>query len=404
MSGSADATSTGVAGTSVFQRKDVLLLSGAHLVHDIYPAFLGVMLPLLIDELDMSLALAGFLASGLRWTASLQPFLGHLADRTDTRWWVIVAPSVTAVGMSLVGIAPTTTAVMALLLLTGLSHAAFHPAGGAMATRAAGHQWGKGTSYFMTGGEIGRVVGPILIAAVLALGGLRLSPIAVVPGIIASLVLLRRLRTRPTLGGPERERARILAVLRAGRRTILVLAGAVVLRSAANVAIVLFYPTLATDRGSSLLLAGLALTIYEVGAVFGAFWGGILSDRHGRGRLMLLGVIAAGPPLVLAVLWGPTVPGLLMLLIGGFGWLSGNSIELVTMQELLPDNRSAAVGLTYFVKAGGAIAGTILVGAAGDVVGLRAALVGAIVVGMLSAPMLAVMKDPARNGGTGIPS
>jgi len=382
-----------------FQRKDVLLLSGAHLAHDTYPAFLGVMLPLLIDELHLSLAVAGFLASGLRWTTSLQPFLGHLADRTDTRWWVILAPAVTATGMSLIGIAPTTTAVMALLLLTGLSHAAFHPAGGAMATRASGNEWGKGTSYFMTGGEIGRVIGPIFIAAVLALGGLRLSPIAVIPGIITSLVLLRRLRDRPALGGPGKERARIREALRAGRRTLFVLGAAIVLRSGANVSVVVFYPTFATSRGSTLLLAGLALTVYEVGAVFGAFWGGILSDRFGRTRLMILGVLAAGPPMVLAILWGPTLLGLAMLLIGGFGWLSGNSIELVTMQELLPGNRSTAVGLTYFVKAAGAITGTILVGAAGDVFGLQAALIGAVIIGMLSAPVLAAMKDPARNGG-----
>jgi FSR family fosmidomycin resistance protein-like MFS transporter len=382
-----------------FQRKDVLLLSGAHLAHDTYPAFLGVMLPLLIDELHLSLAVAGFLASGLRWTTSLQPFLGHLADRTDTRWWVILAPAITATGMSLIGIAPTTTAVMALLLLTGLSHAAFHPAGGAMATRASGNEWGKGTSYFMTGGEIGRVIGPIFIAAVLALGGLRLSPIAVIPGIITSLVLLRRLRDRPALGGPGKERARIREALRAGRRTLFVLGAAIVLRSGANVSVVVFYPTFATSRGSTLLLAGLALTVYEVGAVFGAFWGGILSDRFGRTRLMILGVLAAGPPMVLAILWGPTLLGLAMLLIGGFGWLSGNSIELVTMQELLPGNRSTAVGLTYFVKAAGAITGTIVVGAAGDVFGLQAALIGAVIIGMLSAPVLAAMKDPARNGG-----
>lgn len=378
------ATGSGVgSAASGFNRRDVLLLSGAHLVHDAYPAFLGVMLPLLIDELNMSLAVAGFVASGLRWTTSLQPFLGHLADRTDTRWWVIVAPAVTAVSMSLIGIAPTTTAVMALLLLTGISHAAFHPAGGAMATRAAGDAWGRGTSYFMTGGEIGRVVGPILIAAILALGGLRLSPVAVIPGVIASLVLLRRLRDRPTLGGPGKERAHIREALLTGRRTILVLSAAIFLRAGTNVAIVLFYPTLATGQGSTLLLAGLALTVYEIGAVFGAFWGGILSDRFGRSRLMLVGVILAGPPLILAAHWGPTLLGLTMLLIGGFGWLSGNSIELVTMQELLPDNRNAAVGMTYFVKAGGAITGTILIGAAGDLVGLRTAIIGAIVVGML---------------------
>lgn len=382
-----------------FQRRDVLLLSGAHLAHDTYPAFLGVMLPLLIDELHISLAVAGFLASGLRWTTSLQPFLGHLADRMDTRWWVILAPAVTATAMSLIGIAPTTTAVMALLLLTGLSHAAFHPAGGAMATRASGNEWGKGTSYFMTGGEIGRVVGPVFIAAVLALGGLRLSPIAVIPGLIASLVLLRRLRARPALGGPGKERAHILEAIRTGRRTILLLAAAIIIRGGANVAVVIYYPTFATGEGYPLLVAGLAITLYEVGAVFGAFWGGILSDRFGRTRMMMLGVLLGGPPVILAILWGPTTLGLALLVVGGFGWLSGNSIELVTMQELLPENRSAAVGITYFMKAAGAIGGTILIGAIGQVVGLQATMVGAIVVGMLAAPVLVVMRDPARNGG-----
>jgi len=382
-----------------FQRRNVLLLSGAHLAHDTYPAFLGVMLPLLIDELHISLAVAGLLASGLRWTTSLQPFLGHLADRTDTRAWVILTPAITATCMSLIGIAPTTTAVMALLLLTGLSHAAFHPAGGALATRVSGNEWGKGTSYFMTGGEIGRVIGPVFIAAILALGGLRLSPVAVIPGLIASLILFRTLRHQPALGGPGKQRAHIRDALGIARRSIVILGGAMFLRAAGNVAIFVFYPTYATTRGSSLLLAGLALTIYEIGAVIGAFWGGILSDRFGRARLMLLGLLIAGPSMVFAILLGPTPLGLLLLLIGGFGWLSANSIELVTMQELLPGNRSAAVGITYFVKAAGGIVGTIVIGFAGQAFGLRTTLITAVAIGMLAAPFLLVVKDPARNGG-----
>lgn len=129
-----------------FDRVRVAQLSAAHLAHDVYPAFLGVLLPLLIDELGLSLAAAGILASTLRWTTSLQPFLGHLADRTDTRAWVIYAPAVTAACMSLVGVAPNTTTVVILLLLTGMSHAAFHPSGGALVTRVSGNQWGRGTA------------------------------------------------------------------------------------------------------------------------------------------------------------------------------------------------------------------------------------------------------------------
>lgn len=379
-----------------FDRSSVLLMSVAHFAHDCYPAFLGVMLPLLIDDLGISLTVAGFLASGLRWTTSVQPFLGHLADRTDTRYWVILAPAVTATSMSLVGIAPTATAAFALLLLTGLSHAAFHPAGGALATRASGNEWGKGTSWFMTGGELGRVVGPIVIAAILGLGGLRLSPIAVVPGLIMSLVLYRRLHAAPTLHTAGSAPARLREAIAAGRRPLAVLGIAMFLRAMANIAIVVFYPTYATGAGASLVVAGLAITLYEAGAVVGAFGGGILSDRHGRSRLMLAGLLLGGPALIGAVLLGPVPLGLALLVLGGLGWLSANSIELVTMQELLPGNRATAVGLTYFIKAAGSIVATLGLGVVGDRLGLRTAIVGAVVVGLAAAPFLIAVTDPER--------
>lgn len=263
-----------VKRSTAFDRRGVLLLSGAHMAHDVYPAFLGVLLPLLIDELDISLAVAGILASTIRWTTSLQPFFGHWADRSDTRYWVILTPALTASCMSLLGIAPNTAAVVALLLLAGLSHAAFHPAGGALATRASGTEWGKGTSYFMTGGEIGRVIGPLLIAGVVGAWGLRASPAAVIPGLLASLVLWRRFGSQTALALKPKPPARIMTALRSGRTNLLLLSGAVVFRSFANVAIVIYYPTYATREGATLFVAAAALAIYELGAVAGTLTGG----------------------------------------------------------------------------------------------------------------------------------
>lgn len=383
-----------VKRSTAFDRRGVLLLSGAHMAHDVYPAFLGVLLPLLIDELDISLAVAGILASTIRWTTSLQPFFGHWADRSDTRYWVILTPALTASCMSLLGIAPNTAAVVALLLLAGLSHAAFHPAGGALATRASGTEWGKGTSYFMTGGEIGRVIGPLLIAGVVGAWGLRASPAAVIPGLLASLVLWRRFGSQTALALKPKPPARIMTALRSGRTNLLLLSGAVVFRSFANVAIVIYYPTYATREGATLFVAAAALAIYELGAVAGTLTGGILSDRHGRTRIMLFGLLAALPPMFGAVLLGPTVLGLALLLVAGFLWLSATGVELALMQQLLPDNRSTAVGLTYFARAAGAIVATIAIGFVGDLWGLRAALLGAIGVGALAIAFMAVLPEP----------
>jgi MFS transporter, FSR family, fosmidomycin resistance protein len=378
-----------------FDRRNVLLLSGAHLAHDVYPAFLGVLLPLLIEELDLSLAVAGVLASTIRWTTSLQPVLGHWADRTDTRYWVIFTPALTASCMSLLGVAPNTAAVVALLLLAGLSHAAFHPAGGALATRASGTEWGRGTSYFMTGGEIGRVLGPLLIAGVVGTFGLRASPAAVIPGLLGTVVLWFRFGSADALALRPKPPAKILEALRAGRASLLLLSGAMVFRSFANVAIVIYYPTYATREGASLFVAAAALAVYEVGAVAGTLTGGILSDRHGRTRVMLLGLLAALPPLFGAVLVGPTWLGLALLMVAGFLWLSASGVELALMQQLLPGNRSTAVGLTYFARSAGAIVAMMAIGVVGDELGLRVALLGAIGVGAVAIVFMALLREPA---------
>lgn len=380
-----------------FDRVRVAQLSAAHLAHDVYPAFLGVLLPLLIDELGLSLAAAGILASTLRWTTSLQPFLGHLADRTDTRNWVIYAPAVTAACMSLVGVAPNAPTVVILLLLTGVSHAAFHPSGGALVTRVSGDEWGRGTAWFMTGGEIGRVIGPVFIAAVIAVGGLRLSPVAVFPGILTTVLLYKALRHAPALYASAKGRANVREALANGRRPVLMLSAAIFLRSSANVTVVIFYPTLVTASGGSLLRAGVGVGLYEVGAVVGAFLGGVLSDRLGRNKMMLAGALLGAPPIAAALYLGATPLGFALLVVGGFGWLSATSIELVTMQELLPDNRSTAVGITYFVKAAGAIVATIMIGVAADVIGLLPALTVAMGVGLACVPFLLFTRDPDRD-------
>jgi FSR family fosmidomycin resistance protein-like MFS transporter len=57
------------------------------------------------------------------------------ADKSDARYFVIFAPTVTALSMSLVGIAPNYWTIVVLLITTGFSIAAFHPAAAASVTR-----------------------------------------------------------------------------------------------------------------------------------------------------------------------------------------------------------------------------------------------------------------------------
>jgi len=375
-----------------FDTPTILSVSAAHLVHDTYPAFVGVLLPLLIPKLGLGLAVAGLLAATFRLATGIQPILGYVADRADTRYWIILAPTATAIAIGLLGLAPVPGAVALLLVLAGVSSSVFHPAAAALVTRSAGTEWGRGTSIFMAGGESGRAIGPVLIAAVLSIVGLEWSWIAIVPGVTASVVLYLRLADRPQvhLRHPV---GSMRVALRSARRGFLLLAGASAMLSMATVGLLVFIPTYLTDAGAGLVLAGAAVTAFEIGGVVGAFSGGTLSDRFGR-RTMLGLAVGVGAPLLILALAMPTGPLMLgVLALAGVALLSAGPVQLVLMQELMPDNRSAAVGLSIFVITMASALGTMVVGALGQAIGLQTALILAAGAALLALPFIALLPE-----------
>jgi MFS transporter, FSR family, fosmidomycin resistance protein len=381
-----------------FDTPTILSVAGAHLVHDTYPAFVGVLLPLLIPKLGLSLAVAGLLAATFRVATGIQPILGIVADRADTRYWIILAPAATAIAIGLLGLAPTPWVVALLLMLAGFSSAVFHPAAAALVTRSAGTQWGRGTSIFMTGGESGRAIGPVVIAAVLTVVGLGWSWIAIVPGVLASGVLYLRLAHRAEVH-LRQPAGSIRAALRSARRGFLLLAGASAMMSMAGVGLLVFIPTYLTGAGAGIVLAGIAVTAFEIGGATGAFLGGTLSDRIGR-RTMLAIASGVGAPLLILALAMPVGPLMLVVLaLAGVVVLSAGPVQLVLMQELLPDNRGAAVGLSIFVITMTSALGTLAVGAIGEAIGLQAALLLAASASLLALPFIALLPETRHVSG-----
>ena len=159
-------------GDGGFQTGKILVLSIAHFVHDVYSSFLAPLLPLLIEKLSMSLTQAGFLSSVMQIPALLNPYIGVLADRISVRYFVILAPAMTAVPMSLIGMAPGYGVLLILLFITGISVSVFHVPSPVMVADLSAARKGRGMSFFMTGGELARTVGPLVAVAAVSLFGL----------------------------------------------------------------------------------------------------------------------------------------------------------------------------------------------------------------------------------------
>ena len=139
-----------------FQTSGVAIISFAHAVHDSYTAFLSTLLPLLIERLSITNTFAGFLSIIMRLPSLFQPVIGHLADRKNLRLLIVLTPAITGAAMSLLGVANSQGFVIFLLVIAGASSAALHAIGPVVGSTFSGDRLGKGMSFWMVGGELGR--------------------------------------------------------------------------------------------------------------------------------------------------------------------------------------------------------------------------------------------------------
>ncbi|MGD8398027.1 MAG: MFS transporter, partial [Anaerolineae bacterium] len=177
-----------------FQTGKVATISGAHAVHDTYTAFLSPLLPVFIENLALSRTEAGLLTVFNQGPSLLQPVIGHLSDRLSLRYFVILAPAVTATLMSVLGIAPNYLVLALLLMAAGLSSAALHAVAPVMAGRLSGGRLGRGMGFWMVGGELGRTLGPLVIVTAITWVGLEGTPWLMLGGWLTSLLLFALLK------------------------------------------------------------------------------------------------------------------------------------------------------------------------------------------------------------------
>jgi FSR family fosmidomycin resistance protein-like MFS transporter len=369
-----------------FRTGQVLTLAAAHFVNDVFSSFLAPLLPLLIDKLSLSLTMAGSLTMYLRLPSVINPFIGILADRVDLRLFVILAPSVTAVSMSLLGLAPSYGVLALLLLVAGLSVAAFHVPGPVLVAKVSGGQIGKGMSFWMTAGELARTVGPLFAVSAVSLLTLEgMWPVMTV-GIVASAVIYTRVKGI-SLPKPTQRQNSLGQTWRAMRHVLLPLSGIMLSRGFMAGALTTFLPTFIKNEGQSLWFAGMTLALLEFFGAVGALLAGTLSDQLGR-RWVLLAAMTTAPifMLIFLVVDGWLILPLLVLM--GLAVFSTTPVIMAMVQDHAGDQPATANGLYMGISF---VIGAIipfLVGGLADLVGLRTAFAWCAVLAVPGVPLI----------------
>lgn len=378
-------------------------LAFGHGANDMYMGFPPALLPLIVPRFGLDYTGAGLLIAIMTLTAQFsQPLFGFLGDRVGRRGLAIAAPAVTAISLSLLGLAASYGLLVALLIVGSLSTAAFHPQGAALVGAIARRRPGIAMAAFTAGGNVGFGFGSVLVAIVVQHLGYGRTWLTVPAGIIAAGFLLSSL-PRSVESAETRAAERAAALPRHWLFPLVMLYFVVMLRAAISTMVTTFVPLLMRVRGETLVRGGLALFLFAAAGALGGFVGGRLAESWGGRKVTVVGLSLTAPALYLFLHTEGYLAGTLLLLAGGC-LFSALPVNIVMGQQLLPRHASTVSGVIMGLAWGVGGLGATALGALadhwkvslGELAGLAQAMDLVPLLAILAAAFAAALPGPRR--------
>ncbi|MFB8138123.1 MFS transporter [Streptomyces parvus] len=388
----------------------IVLLSVGHACVDVYQGCVAALLPFFIAERAYSLAVA----SGIVLAASLlssvaQPVFGVLTDRWAMPWLLPVSTLLGGVGIALSGLSGSYPLTLAFVALSGIGVAAYHPESARVA-RIAARGSHRAMGWFSMGGTVGFALAPLMVAAVMATGGLSRTPLFVLPALAGAamcLPVVRALQERQAADGsgttpPSAGSDDVASFVK--------LSLAVVFRSIAFIGLSTFISLYVRQRlGGGTAVGTAALTVLYLGSTVGSVLGGSLASRWDRVTVARWSYLVTAVA-VAGVVWVPGPAVFLFVALTSAGLYVPFSLQVTLGQDYLPSRVGTASGITLGLTVSIGGLASPAVGALADATSLQTALAPLVLMPLLSwlffrtlpepgVPRAELADDAARSGG-----
>ncbi|GAA2431885.1 MFS transporter [Streptomyces macrosporus] len=370
----------------------ITLLAVGHACVDIYQGAVASLVPFFVAERAYGYAaVSGIVLAASLLSSVAQPVFGALTDRRAMPWLLPVSTLLGGLGIALSGVSGSYALTLAFVAVSGVGVAAYHPESARVA-RLASRGSHSAMGWFSLGGNLGFAVAPLMVAAVVAAGGLRLTPLLVVPALVGSVLCL------PVLRALERKRSADPGPAPVAGRddtvSFVKLSFAVVCRSVVFVGLSTFISLYAKQRMGGGAAAGTAaLFVLYLGGAVGSVLGGGLAGRWGRvtvSRWSYLVTVGA----VAGVVFVPGPALYLFVALTSAGLYVPFSLQLTLGQDYLPTRVGTAGGITLglTVSIGGLV--SPLIGSLADAMSLRTALAPLILMPAVSWLLFRTLPEP----------
>jgi len=381
--------------SSPLARRTLAVCGGAHSLHDGFTDAIYVLLPIWSQALGLSLVQVGLLKSiASAALAGFQLPAGFLSERFGATVILALGTMVAGLGYILAGFAGGFVGLALALAVVGAGAAVQHPLSSALvanAYRDGGRRAALGIYNFT--GDVGKMLLPTSVAVGIGFIGWRESSMAVgalgLVGGVLIWVLLHRLalsvaaaKTAAAKGATEPSKAE--APLRGwGIRDPLgfsLLSSIGLLDTATRYAFLPFLPFLLMEKGAAIESVGFAMTLVFAGGAVGKFACGLLAERLGIIRTVVLTEVLTAVGII-ALLTASLTAALILLPLIGIALNGTSSVLYGTVSEFVDEDRQArAFSLFYTVGLASGAVSPVIFGAIGDAASVTVSL--SLVAGM----------------------
>ncbi|HUI72550.1 MAG TPA: MFS transporter [Spirochaetia bacterium] len=354
------------------------LVSAAHFFNDIYMGFLTPLFPIAVEKFGLSLSMIGVVSMVAAMASALsQPVFGTLFDRFGVTSSVYLAPLLTGILISSLGVASSYGGFLVLLFLGCLGSAAFHPKGASVTPALSGKHPEIGMAVFSAGGNLGFAAGPAVIAFFISLWGFRATPVLALPAAAVALALFLLLPAREIERKTRSQERVTWRSLLSDPEQRTILARLVFINFALQVAVrglQTFLPIYMTGLSVPITEIGVIFTVMlALGAVMSIFVSSF-SRRTGKRFLIFLSITASVPLCLAGFLLMPSVWGYALSILGGIALTFSNPLLILFAQKHSGGSPAMASSLIMGISWG--LAGLLMVplGGLGELVGVKATL------------------------------
>ena len=386
------------------ERIALVTTSGAHFLHDGIADSLYVFLPFWAQAFGLNYASVGALKTAYSAAMALfQMPAGILAERTSERSLLVGGTLLAGTAFAAMALAGGFSSLFLAILLVGIGSAVQHPLASSIIARSyPAAQRRSALGIYNFSGDVGKMVVAFGIASAAGLIGWQAAAVGygamVVVGGALLLLVLHRYSLGQSRASPNEtgERAAVgppakgLQLVDARGFTLLSCIQAI--DSGGRTGALTLLPFVLVQKGASPATVGLSLALIFAGGAIGKLACGLLANRVGILRTVMLTEMATAV-ILLTVLVVPLAAAMAFMPLLGIALNGTSSVLYGTVADFVhPDRQARAFGLFYTIGSAAGGSAPLAFGVLGDGIGLQSAMTVLAAVLLTTLPMAVLLR------------